>query len=102
MVDAASLVILFGLIWLGVSIWVVHDASKNSPHSDLLWGLAVFVGGFLGILLYFLLGRVYANSDRTNGESRTQQGLVECPNCHAIEDVERDVCRLCGEPISAT
>lgn len=101
MANAISLVILLGLLWLFVSLWVSRDASKNSPHSAFLWGLAVFVGGFLGLILYFILGREKkADSDLI--ESKTQQGLVKCPNCHALEDPKRDVCRFCKEPITDT
>lgn len=93
----------FLLLWVFVSLWVGHDAAENSPHSAVLWGLAVLVGGFLGLILYFILGRGDADPGTdVKGEHDTHHGLVECPNCHSLEEPERSVCRFCEQPIDGT
>lgn len=96
MLEVVALVLLFAFIWFLVSLWVGVDATKNSPHSALLWGLAVFVGGLLGLILYVILGRVEVTDE---GGTTSRTGLVECPNCHALEEPDRGLCRLCEEPL---
>lgn len=103
MVSTVNWVVLLGVAWFCMSLWVAHDASKNSKHSSFLWGLAVFVGGLLGLILYFILGREKtAESNLPKAESKTQSGLIKCPNCHALEDPARDVCRACEKPMAGT
>ncbi|WP_245742142.1 PLDc N-terminal domain-containing protein [Natrinema salaciae] len=50
------LLVLF-VLYLAALVWVYADAQTNSPHSAVLWTLVVFFGGFLGLLLYLLIGR---------------------------------------------
>ncbi|WP_222920116.1 PLDc N-terminal domain-containing protein [Natrinema sp. SYSU A 869] len=58
---AAGGILLIGLLLFILQIvalvWVYGDAQTNSPHSAVLWTLVVFFGGFLGLLLYVLIGR---------------------------------------------
>lgn len=96
----AEVLILFATVsWLLVSVVVWQDATDNSSKSGFLWGLAVFVGGFLGLILYFLLGR---DTVGTNGQDYTTEhaeDLTECPNCHSLEERHRDLCRFCDQPL---
>lgn len=85
-------------VWLLVSIGVSLDANKNSPQSGFLWGLAVFVGGFLGIILYFLLGRDPDAATPGDNPDRSED-LIECPNCRSVEQRARSYCRFCEKPL---
>lgn len=84
-------------LWFCVSLVVSLDARKNSPQNAFLWGLAVFLGVLPILLVYVLLGRETANEP--DSETVPASGLVECPNCHAMEDSTRSVCRFCDEPM---
>lgn len=45
------------IVFTAVAVWVYKDAKIHSRHSPLLWGAAVFFGGFFGLGLYFWVGR---------------------------------------------
>jgi hypothetical protein len=49
--------LLFVVLSIALPIWTYSDAQRNSPHSPILWALVVFFGGFLGFILYFIIGR---------------------------------------------
>ncbi len=61
---AGGIGVLFGLamlvLYLGIIVWVYTDAKTNSPHPPFLWALVVFFAPFLGLVLYWLLGRTQA------------------------------------------
>ncbi|SDR38922.1 hypothetical protein [Natronobacterium texcoconense] len=95
-----ALLIVVTFLWLCVGIWAGYDAKTNSSHNALLWGLTVFFGGIVGLLLYVNLGR-----DRVGDASAASvqpPELLECPNCHAMEEADRDVCRFCETPLEGT
>ena len=94
MAAAASLFVLLSVVG---SIAVGLDARKNSSQSALLWALAVLLGSVPILLVYVLLGR--DATDDPTPESASESDLVECPNCHAIEEPTASVCRFCDEPI---
>ena len=94
MAAAASLFILLSVVG---SIAVGLDAQENSPQSALLWALAVLLGSVPILLVYVLLGR--DATDDPTPESASESDLVECSNCHAIEEPTVSVCRFCDEPI---
>jgi len=56
-----AFVLLFGLLLFAVGIalifWTYNDAQRNSSHPAFLWAIVVFFAPFLGLVLYFLLGR---------------------------------------------
>lgn len=64
----ALIALIFFVIAIVMPFWVYSDAKRNSPHSPVLWALVVFFGGFLGLLLYFILGR----TGRGGGPTRTR------------------------------
>lgn len=88
---------VFIFLWVVVSAGVWVDARRNSPQRPVLWALAVFLGWIPLLLVYFLLGR--EAPDAPDAETTSRAGLVECPNCHAMEDPTRSVCRFCEEPM---
>ena len=91
---------VFIFLWVVVSIGIWVDARRNSPQRPVLWALAVFLGWIPLLLVYFLLGREAADApDAPDAETTSRAGLVECPNCHAMEDPTRSVCRFCEEPM---
>ncbi|SER15581.1 Phospholipase_D-nuclease N-terminal [Natrinema salaciae] len=92
-----TLVAILGFVWLCVSIWVGFDATTNSSHDALLWSLTVVFGGIVGLLLYFNIGRDKA--DVATQTTTQVTDLVECPNCRAKEEANRDTCRFCNEPL---
>ena len=85
------------LLWLCVGIWAGYDAKANSSHDALLWGLTVFFGGIGGLLLYLNLGRDRFDDAATASVQPPE--LLECPNCRAMEEADRDVCRFCETPL---
>ena len=38
-------------------------------------------------------------TDDPTPESASESDLVECPNCHAVEEPTASVCQFCDEPI---
>ncbi|MFC7142552.1 PLDc N-terminal domain-containing protein [Halosimplex aquaticum] len=58
---AAAFFFLFAILLLAVSlamiVWTYQDAQANSSQPAFLWALVVFFAPFLGIVLYFLVGR---------------------------------------------
>ncbi|WP_410765963.1 hypothetical protein [Haloferax sp. DFSO60] len=102
MADVVSVLLLAVPLWLVVSAWVSLDASNRSSHNAFLWGLSVFVGGPLGLLLYFNIGRdrTYDTSPAETRHSRT--GLIQCPNCQSLEKPTRRSCRVCDEPLQSS
>jgi len=85
------------ILWFCVSVVVGLDARTNSPQNAFQWALAVFLGVVPILLVYVLLGRDAAEEPRpgTTGASE----LVECPNCHAMEEPTRRARRFCDEPL---
>jgi xanthine/uracil permease len=85
----------FLVLLLAVSVVVYVDARVNSSRSAFLWALAVLFGGPLGIVLYLLLGRDDVDQDPVPDAIRSER-VVECPECHGLEETDRASCRFCG------
>jgi len=103
MADLVALSVVALPLWFAVSVWAGIDATRHSSHNAFLWGLSVFVGGILGLALYLNLGRDEPGVGRRAGQSRSPDGIssartetVPCPNCHSLEEADRDTCRFCG------
>jgi uncharacterized paraquat-inducible protein A len=73
----------------------------------LLLGLSLFV--FLGMIFPPLLLVTAAvgcglillgNLRRDRRQSTEPSDLVECPNCHGLEEPDRATCRFCDAPLS--
>jgi hypothetical protein len=90
-------VVLIIFLWAVVSVGVWVDARRNSSQRPALWALAVFLGWIPILLVYVLLGR--DATDAPDAETVSQAGLIECPNCHAMEDPTSSVCQFCEEPM---
>ena len=85
------LLMLFTII---MSIWVVMDAEKHGMNG-LLWGLLVFVGSFVGLIVYLL---VRSNQRETN----LHAGYLRCPNCGKPVDVTWTACPYCKADLAPT
>ncbi|ERJ04584.1 UspA domain-containing protein [Halorhabdus tiamatea SARL4B] len=97
------------VLWVVLGIAVGIDASINSSQSGFLWGLAVFIGGIFGVLIYVLVGRDKPGretSTRRTNQPRSAgtagQGDVShvCKSCgetyRTTPSTEIDTCRSCG------
>ena len=93
----STAVSLFVILSVVGSIAVGLDAQENSSQSALLWALAVLLGSVPILLVYVLLGR--DATDEPTPDPASESDLVECPNCHAIEEPTASVYRFCDEPI---
>lgn len=99
-------VVFIGFVWLFTGtvgmLWVFIDASENSSQSAVLWGLVVFFGGILGILLYILLGRdggseqPRTRSDPARGTGKISHRCQSCGEKYYAPNSEIGSCRSCG------
>jgi RNA polymerase subunit RPABC4/transcription elongation factor Spt4 len=79
----------WGLIQLGLAVWVGIDANRRGSNG-LLWGLLVFFAPIVGLVVYLILAP-------TLGEPRGGQAGVRCPTCRAAMDASFKLCPYCGE-----
>jgi hypothetical protein len=84
------LLIMF-VLWGAVSVWVYHDAERRG-HSGLLWGLFVFIGSIIGLIIYLIL-RV---SSPESGPPALAAGTEKCPNCSRAIQKSFIACPYCG------
>ncbi len=58
---ASGIAFLFGLlmfvVYIAIIVWTYNDAQQRSDHPAFLWALVVFFAPFLGLVLYWILGR---------------------------------------------
>lgn len=101
---AGLLAFVMLLVWIGGTVWVLIDARRNSSQSAVLWGLVVFFGAVLGLLLYVLLGRDRVagatDVDRVPDDRSTQRPSHRCESCgeeyYTDPSAEIATCRSCG------
>ncbi len=110
---------LMFLILAAVTLWVYHDAERRG-HSGLLWGMFVFVGNIIGLIIYLIVRSTVANPfDPTAAPATSpcpgcgqpiQKSYVACPHCgmslarkcpscgkHA--ELDWKACPYCGQAI---
>jgi hypothetical protein len=111
--------LVMSALWVVVALWVYHDAEKRG-HSGLLWGLFVFVGSIIGLIIYFIVRGssgewAYAPAPPPTHpcpscNQPVQSTYVACPYCgtalaqkcaHCGKPTELGwkVCPYCGEPL---
>ena len=66
-------------------LWIFRDAKKHGVDATLWTVIAVFTS-FIGLILYFVVGR--------------KQNKTKCPNCYNGVDPTLHYCSACGTPIS--
>jgi RNA polymerase subunit RPABC4/transcription elongation factor Spt4 len=84
------LLVMF-VLWGAVSVWVYHDAERRG-HSGLLWGLFVFIGNIIGLIIYLIL-RV-SSSDLA--ASPPPSVSAACPSCGRTIQESYVACPYCG------
>ena len=82
--------VLMLLLWGAVALWVYHDAERRG-HSGLLWGLFVFIGNIIGLIIYLILR---ASSPDLTGTSPVV--AIRCPGCAGSIQSSYVACPHCG------
>lgn len=85
-----ALIILF--LWIAVTLWVYRDAEERGMHG-LLWGLLVFAGNIIGLLIYLIV-RNEENLRPLSSASAPRSRL--CPSCGAGVQADFTFCPHCG------
>lgn len=88
------LVIMF-VLWAGISLWVYRDAERRN-HSGLLWGLFVFLGTIIGLIIYLIVRA----TDTETAPASVPAGTATCPNCQKSVLTTYVACPYCGTSLS--
>ena len=92
------------IIWIFVIVWVYRDAASRGMHG-ILWGLLVFIGNIIGLLIYLIV-----RSDQLPPRKEEPETL-QCPSCsrsvsqnysfcpHCGASMKGQVCPDCQEPV---
>lgn len=89
---------IWGLIQIGLAIWVGMDASARGSNGW-LWGLLVFFTPVVGLVVYLILvsGCVHGN-----GAGFFPRGLRDCPSCGKPVRSDFKLCPYCGQSHTCT
>lgn len=49
------IMLVIAAVWIGISYWVYKDAKKRNMDNAAIWGIATFVIGIFGLILYILV-----------------------------------------------
>jgi hypothetical protein len=82
------------VLWAAVALWVYHDAERRG-QSGVLWGLFVFVGNIIGLIVYLIL-RV-SSPEIAGG---VPGATTKCPNCSGTIRSTYVACPYCGIKLS--
>ena len=77
----ALLLVLMAIVGLG--IWTYRDAKSRGLEAGMWTLIVVLVPNFIGLLLYFLIGRKQQQTLCPSCGYKTQQGKPYCSNCGA-------------------
>jgi hypothetical protein len=88
------LTIMF-VLWAAVAVWAYRDAERRN-HNGLLWGLFVFIGNIVGLIVYLILRSSPAHTDATLVPAATAQ----CPSCAGPIQKSYVACPHCGVKLS--
>jgi len=88
----APLVVMF-VLWTAVTLWVYRDAERRN-HNGLLWGLFVFIGNVIGLIVYLIV--------RTSSTAvpEAQPAAANCPGCGRPVQSVYVACPYCGTSLS--
>jgi hypothetical protein len=90
LVRMVPLALMF-FICAAVALWVYHDAERRG-HSGLLWGLFVFVGNIIGLIIYLIV----RSSPEDRGASVLAPATSPCPSCGQPVQKTYVACPHCG------
>jgi RNA polymerase subunit RPABC4/transcription elongation factor Spt4 len=82
-----SLVLL--IIWIFVIVWVYRDAERRGMNG-ILWGLLVFIGNIIGLLIYLIV-----RSDNVPSTTEAVSHHI-CPECSTPVSQKYAFCPHCG------
>jgi hypothetical protein len=88
------LLIMFAL-WAAVSLWVYHDAERRN-HSGLLWGLFVFLGNIIGLIIYLIVRATDSEPAVALAPTRS----AACPSCSKPVQNTYVACPYCGASLA--
>jgi len=86
---------LMFLLWAAVALWVYRDAERRN-HNGMLWGLFVFVGNIVGLIIYLIL----RSSSAEAVTSVTPPAAANCPHCAGPVQNTYVACPHCGVKLS--
>lgn len=82
-VFGVALLLLIGTM-IGLGIWTYRDAKSRGLEAGMWTAIVVMVPNFIGLLLYFLVGRKQQKIKCPSCEAETEQGKPHCSNCGAV------------------
>lgn len=117
-VDISSAAIVFAAFGLVSGLFIGFWAVSSSPYRGfdyylIIVFLSTVVGTFSGGVQAFVYNVVarYVGGLRIDLHGPTREpnlqsanglqneALIRCPNCHSLEDRDRDNCRFCGDAL---
>ncbi len=81
--------LFFVIIWIGIVVWVYRDAEARDMNG-FLWGLLVFVGNVIGLVVYLIIRR-----EQELSQARAGGPVASCPNCGKAVEKNFVVCPYC-------
>ncbi len=89
-IPTASLSFALLIIWLCVIVWVYRDSERRGMNG-ILWGLLVFIGNIIGLLIYLII-----RSDNLPSTSAPPAIHAKCPECTTPVSQKYAFCPHCG------
>lgn len=78
------------ILWICVIVWVYRDAERRGMNG-ILWGLLVFIGNIIGLLIYLIV-----RSDNLPSKSPPAAVYTKCPTCSTPVSQKYAFCPHCG------
>ncbi len=92
-----GLMIIFFLIWIGVSIWVYKDAKKRGEDSPVIWLLVTLFGGLVGLIVWLVIRPPIGGSKKYRYNYNNQKRY--CPICGRAIPFNAIYCPFCSKKI---
>jgi DNA-directed RNA polymerase subunit RPC12/RpoP len=86
---------LMFFLWAAVALWAYRDAERRN-HNGLLWGLFVFVGNIVGLIIYLIL----RSSPAETVTPAPVAAAAICPQCAGPVQNTYVACPQCGARLS--
>lgn len=80
---AGVALLLVVMTMVGLGIWTYRDAKSRGLEAGMWTLIVVLIPNFIGLLLYFLIGRKQQQTICPSCGSKTQQGKPYCSSCGA-------------------
>lgn len=84
-------------LWGALALWVYHDAERRG-HGGLLWGLFVFFGNIIGLIIYLIVRTTSAEP----ANAKLAGAAATCPNCAKPVRSTYVACPHCGTSLAKT